>query len=60
MDLLSPQTLNIIYLIIAIGIGWTILRLFFKLVKRIFAFGCFTILAIGAVLLIIQFLQGGL
>ena len=60
MDLLSPETLNIIYLIIAIGIGWTILRFIFRLVKRIFAFGCFTILAIGMVLVLLQFLQGGL
>lgn len=60
MDFLSPDTLNIIYLILAIGIGWIILRFIFNLVRRIFAFGCFTILAIGAVLLILQFLQGGL
>ena len=58
MEVLSPDTLNIIYIALAVAIGWVLLRFIFRLAKRIFAIGCFAIVALAAILFIMQMLNG--
>lgn len=55
-EMINSDLLNILFWILAIGIGWTILRFLLKLARKIFAFGCAMILIFGAVLVILQFL----
>lgn len=57
-DIINADTLRLIEIILAVGIGWIILRFLFKLARKIFAFGCFVIVLGGIVLLVTQFLGG--
>lgn len=48
--------LGILVFILALGIGWLILRLIFKIATRIFMFGCGAILLIGAFLAVLRYM----
>ena len=54
----NSELVNIVYLILAIGLGWIILRFILKLARKIFMIGCVSILLIGLLLVISQVLQG--
>jgi hypothetical protein len=58
MNSINPETMNIIWLFLAAAVGWIILRFILKLAKRIFTFGCFAIVILGAVLFFFQYLGG--
>lgn len=58
-ELINPETLNIVYIILAIGVGWIVLRFLLKLAGKIFQIGCLAIVVIGALLIIAQMIQGG-
>jgi len=58
MDFITPDTLNTVWIILAVVVGWFLLRFVFKLAKRIFAIGCFAIVVLAAFLFISQFLGG--
>lgn len=58
-EVFNSDLLKILELILAIGVGWIILRFLFKLARKIFAFGCFAILILGAILVISQVLRVG-
>ncbi len=57
-DIFSSDITTILFWIAVIGIGWVVLRFLLNLARRIFAFGCFMIVLLGLVLLMMQFLQG--
>ncbi len=57
-ELFNGDTLNILYIVLAVGVGWIVLRLILKLARRIFAIGCFAIVIIGFILVGMQFVQG--
>lgn len=59
MEILSPDTINIIYIVLGVAVAWVVLRFILKLAKKIFAIGCFGIILLGAVLFLMQFLNGG-
>jgi len=54
----NSEIVNIVLLILAIGLGWTVLRFLLKLARKIFMIGCVSILLIGGLLILIQYLQG--
>jgi hypothetical protein len=51
-DLLNPELLNILYIILAVGIGWIVLRLLLKLASKVFQIGCLAIVVIGGILIL--------
>jgi hypothetical protein len=55
----NADYLNIVYIVLAIGAGWILLRFLFKLARKIFMIGCVSIVVIGVILFISQYLQGG-
>ncbi len=57
-EVINPEILNTLYLILAIGVGWILLRFIFKLARKAFSIGCFAIVFIGIVLVAMQFIQG--
>jgi hypothetical protein len=57
-DLVSSDFLMIFEVILAVGVGWIILRFLFKLARKIFAFGCFAIVIVGIILLASQLYKG--
>lgn len=57
-DIFSSDITTILFWIAVIGIGWVVLRFLLNLARRIFATGCFMIIILGLVLLVMQFLQG--
>ena len=57
-DLLNQDFLLMLEVILAVGVGWIILRFLFKLARKIFAFGCFAIVIVGIILLASQFIKG--
>jgi len=57
-DLLHSDFLLMLEVILAIGVGWIILRFLFKLARKIFTFGCFTIVIVGIILLAGQLIRG--
>lgn len=57
-EIINGDILRLLEIILAIGVGWIILRFLFKLARKIFAFGCFVIVLGGAVLVITQVLWG--
>jgi hypothetical protein len=58
MDFITPETMNTIWIVLAVAVGWIVLRFILRLARRIFAFGCFAIVVLGAMLLIWQYLGG--
>jgi len=57
-DILGSDISNILFWILAIGIGWIALRFLLRLAGRIFATGCFVIVLLGLFLLAFQYFQG--
>ena len=57
-DLFHSDFLLMLEVILAVGVGWIILRFLFKLARKIFAFGCFAIVIVGIILLAMQFFKG--
>ena len=57
-EIMNPDLMNTIYWILAIGVGWIVLRFLFKLAKKIFAVGCFAIIVIAVLLVVAQYIQG--
>jgi len=53
----SNEILNILYWILGIGVAWIVLRFIFKVAKKVFAIGCFGIIAIGLLLMLLDWLQ---
>jgi hypothetical protein len=53
----SNEILNILYWVLGIGVAWIVLRFIFKLAKKVFAIGCFGIIAIGVLLMLLDWLQ---
>ncbi len=47
------------YIILAVGVGWIVLRFLLKLAGKIFQIGCLAIVVIGALVIIAQMIQGG-
>jgi len=57
-ELLGSDISTILFWILAIGLGWIVLRFLLKLASKIFAIGCFAIIVIGLILLAMQYFQG--
>ena len=57
-ELINGDIQNILNIVLAVGVGWIVLRVILKLARKIFAIGCFAIVIIGIILLGMQFLQG--
>ena len=54
----NSEILNILLIMVAVGLGWTLLRFLLKLARKIFMLGCVSIVLIGALLILSQVLQG--
>lgn len=54
----NADFLNIVYLVLAIGFGWIVLRFLLNLARKIFMIGCVSIVLIGVFLFIMQYIQG--
>jgi len=54
-DILNNPLIQVLLLVLAIAIGWVILRFILKITTKIFAIGCLAIIVIGAVLFILGF-----
>lgn len=53
----SNEILNILFWILGIGVAWIVLKFIFKLAKKVFTVGCFGIIALGLVLMILDWLK---
>ncbi len=53
----QPEIVRILFLILALGLGWVILRFVLKVAKRIFMAGCFMIILLGGLLFFFQILR---
>ena len=51
----DSQFLNLILILIAIGVGWIILRFLLKLARKIFMIGCVSIVLVGLFLIISRY-----
>lgn len=51
-DIFNPQVLNTLYIILAVGVGWIVLRFVLKLAGKVFRLGCLAIVVIGAILIL--------
>lgn len=58
MNFIPPDTLNTLYIILAVAVVWVVLRFVLKIAMRIFAIGCLAIVIIGAALFLIQSMGG--
>ena len=52
----QSDILGILIFILALGVGWLVLRMIFKIASRVFMLGCGAILLIGAALAVLRFL----
>ncbi|MFN2145913.1 MAG: hypothetical protein ACK2T7_11230 [Anaerolineales bacterium] len=57
-DLIKPEILHVLYIILAVGVGWIVLRFLLKLASKVFQLGCMAIVVIGALLIIAKMIQG--
>jgi hypothetical protein len=57
LENLGSDVLNIIGIILAVGVGWIILRFVFKLAQKVFQLGCLAIVIIGAIILVSRMIQ---
>jgi hypothetical protein len=53
----SNEILNTLYWVLGIGVAWIVLRFIFKLAKKVFAIGCFGIIAVGLAFMLLDWLQ---
>ena len=53
----SNEILNILYWVLGIGISWIVLRFIFKLAKKVFTIGCFGIIILGLIMILLDWLQ---
>jgi hypothetical protein len=51
--------ISILGIILAVGVGWIILRFVLKLASKVFKLGCLAIIVIGAIVIISQMIQAG-
>ncbi len=49
---------NIVFLFIALGFGWFLLRFLLRLARKLFIMGCLAIVLVGFLLIAIQLLEG--
>ena len=56
-EIFGADFFNLLGIILAVGVGWTILRFLLKLARKVFQLGCLAIVIIGAILLIAQYIQ---
>jgi hypothetical protein len=59
LENIGADFLSILGVIIAVGVGWIILRFALKLVGKLFKLGCLAIVLIGAGVIISQILKVG-
>ncbi len=55
--MLSDPLLKVFFLILALAIGWLLIRFIFKLAMRVFMIGCAAILLLGGVLILLGYIQ---
>lgn len=53
----SNEILDILYWVLGIGVAWIVLRLIFKIAKKVFAIGCFGIIFLGLGYMLLSWLQ---
>ena len=53
----SNEILDILYWVLGIGIAWIVLRFIFKLAKKVFTIGCFGIIILGLIMILLDWLQ---
>jgi hypothetical protein len=56
-DILNDPLMQIMVFILALAIGWLLIRFIFKLAKRVFMIGCVAILLLGAILFMLGYIQ---
>ncbi|MGD8456218.1 MAG: hypothetical protein PVF83_07545 [Anaerolineales bacterium] len=56
-DILADPLLQVLLVILAVAVGWILLRFIFKIAMRIFMIGCVAIFVIGAILLILNYVS---
>ncbi|MBN2045764.1 MAG: hypothetical protein JW757_12130 [Anaerolineales bacterium] len=57
LQTIGSDIINSLGIILAVGMGWIILRFIFKLARKVFQLGCLAIVIIGALVLINQYIQ---
>ena len=55
-DILADPLLQVLLFILAVAVGWVILRFIFKIAMRIFVVGCLAIFIIGVIVLVLNFI----
>ncbi|MEN8241086.1 MAG: hypothetical protein ABFS17_04135 [Chloroflexota bacterium] len=53
----SNEILNTLYWVLGIGVAWIVLRLIFKIAKKVFAIGCFGIIFLGLGYMLLSWMQ---
>jgi hypothetical protein len=56
-DILSDPLMKILLFILALAVGWLLIRFIFKLARRVFMIGCAAIVVLGVILIILGYIQ---
>ena len=56
-EILNDPLMKTVLLILALTVGWLLIRFIFKLAKRVFMIGCIVILLLGGVLILLGVVQ---
>jgi len=56
-DILNDPLIQILLLILALGVGWLLIRFIFKLAKRVFMIGCAAIVIVGVILFFLGYIR---
>jgi hypothetical protein len=54
-DILGDPLLQVLLFVLALAVGWVLLRFIFKIAMRIFVVGCLALFILGAVLFVLSF-----
>lgn len=52
----DSELFNLVVLILALGLGWILLRFLLRLARKIFTLGCISIVLVGIYLILNQYL----
>jgi len=52
----DSELFNLVVLILALGLGWIVLRFLLRLARKIFTLGCISIVLVGIYLILNQYL----
>ena len=55
-EILADPLLQVLLFVLALAVGWVLLRFIFKIAMRIFVVGCLALFILGAVLFVLSFM----